>query len=99
VMVGQPAGVKLHAFNSRTTPELDASVSYVSADAVMDPRSEQSYFTVRLQVAPQSMQSLGDKRVLPGMQADVFIRTGERTFLGYLMQPLMDSFDKAWRER
>jgi HlyD family type I secretion membrane fusion protein len=100
LMVGQPAGVKLHAFNSRTTPELDASVSYVSADAATDARSEQSYFTVRLQVAPESLVTLGaDKKVLPGMQADVFIRTGERTFLGYLMQPLRDSFDKAWRER
>jgi hypothetical protein len=31
--------------------------------------------------------------------ADVFIRTGERTLLGYLIQPLTDSFDMAWRER
>jgi len=98
--MGMPAGVKLHAFNSRTTPELDASVSYISADAVIDARNDNSWFTVRLDVSPDSLALLAkDKRMLPGMQADVFIRTGQNTFLGYLMQPLRDSFDKAWRER
>lgn len=98
--VGLPAGVKLHAFNSRSTPELEATVSYISADAMVDARNDQSWFTVRLEVAADSLAQLGaEKRVLPGMQADVFIRTGQRTFLGYLMEPLMDSFRKAWRER
>jgi multidrug efflux pump subunit AcrA (membrane-fusion protein) len=36
---------------------------------------------------------------VPGMQADVFIRTGERTFMRYMLEPLIDSFDKAYRER
>jgi HlyD family type I secretion membrane fusion protein len=100
VAIGLPAGVKLHAFNARVTPELDAVVSYVSADAVVDARSDTSHFTVRLEVPPEALARVGgDKKVMPGMQADVFIRTGERTFLGYLMQPLVDSFDKAWRER
>lgn len=100
VTVGMPAGIKLHAFNSRTTLELPAAVSYVSADAVVDPRSDISWFTVRLEVPSQAMDMAGgDRRVMPGMQADVFIRTGERTFLRYLLQPLLDSFDMAFRER
>lgn len=100
VTVGLPAGIKLHAFNTRTTPELAAVVSYVSADAVVDPRNDMSWFTVRLDVPPQAMAAAGGGRqVMPGMQADVFIRTGERTFLRYMMQPLLDSFDKAYRER
>ena len=100
VAVGLPAGIKLHAFNTRTSLELPASVSYVSADAVIDPRSDMSWFTVRLEVPPQAMASAGgDRQVMPGMQADVFIRTGERTFLRYMLQPLLDSFDKAYRER
>lgn len=100
VAVGLPAGIKLHAFNSRTTLELPAAVSYVSADAVVDPRNDASWFTVRLEVGADALNHMGpDRQVMPGMQADVFIRTGERTFLRYLMQPLMDSFDKAYRER
>jgi len=75
-------------------------VSYVSADAAADPRTEQTWFTVRLDVAPEALDKIGSQnKVVPGMQTDVFIRTGQRTFLGYLMQPLSDSFRRAWRER
>ncbi len=100
VATGQPAGVKVHAFNSRTTPELNASVKYVAADATTDPRTEQSWFLVKVDVPAEEIKRLGaQQRLQPGMQADIFIRTGERTFWGYLMQPLADSFRKAWRER
>jgi len=100
VRIGQPAGIKLNAFNSRTSPELNGHVVYVSADAVVDPRNEQAYFIVKIDVPPAELARLGDRnKVQPGMQSDIFIRTGERTFFGYLVQPLADSFRKAWLER
>lgn len=99
VQLGQSTGIKLHAFNQRTTPELDGTVSYVAADAAQDNRTEQTYFMVRVEVPPAELERLQGERVQPGMQADLFIRTGERTFLGYLLQPLADSFRKAWMER
>ncbi len=99
VALGQPVGVKLHAFNSRTTPELNGIVTYVSADAVVDPRTEVAYFVVKSTVSESELARLGDQKVQPGMQADMFIVTGERTFLGYLFKPLSDSFNMAWRER
>lgn len=99
VSTGQATGIKLHAFNQRVMPELNGQVSYVSADAVTDPRSELSFFLVRVDVPAAELQRLGDARVMPGMQADLFIRTGERTFLAYLLEPLKDSFSKAWKER
>lgn len=99
VRTGQATGIKLHAFNQRATPELNGQVSYVSADTVTDARTELSYFLVRVEVSASEQQRLGEARVVPGMQADLFIRTGERTFLGYLIEPLKDSFNKAWRER
>lgn len=99
VQTGQRVGIKLHAFNQRTTPELDGNVSYVSADSALDPRTEQSYFLVKVDVNSEEMSRLGDQKVQPGMQADLFIRTGERTFLGYILQPLSDNFKKAWLER
>ncbi len=99
VVQGQEVGIKLHAFNARTTPELKGQVSYVSADAVVDPRSEMSYFVIKATVTSDELKRLGDQKVQPGMQTDMFIITGERTFLGYLFKPLADSFNKAWRER
>lgn len=96
---GQPAGVKVHAFNRRTTPELTGEVAYVSPDAAIDPRTEGAYFVVKVTVPAAELQRLGDQKVQPGMLADLYIRTGERTFLGYLLEPLTDSFSKAWLER
>jgi HlyD family type I secretion membrane fusion protein len=99
VVVGQAAGIKVNAFNSRTAPELNGHVTYVAADAVVDPRTELAYFIVKLDVPATELARLGDNKVQPGMTADVFIRTGERTFFGYLMQPLTETFRKAWLER
>ncbi len=99
VAKGQTVGIKLHAFNSRTTPELKGELSYVSADAVVDQRTETSYFVVKATVSADELRRLGEQKVQPGMQTDMFIITGERTFLGYLFKPLADSFNKAWRER
>ncbi len=99
VAKGQTVGIKLHAFNSRTTPELKGELSYVSADAVVDQRTETSYFVVKATVSADELRRLGEQKVQPGMQTDMFIITGERTFLGYLFKPLADSFNKSWRER
>jgi HlyD family type I secretion membrane fusion protein len=100
VRAGQLAGVKLHAFNSRSLPELDGRVTYVSADAATDPRTEQSWFIAKVDIPASELGKLGEgNRLQPGMLADVYIHTGERTFLGYLLEPLTDSFRKAWLER
>ena len=100
VALGQAAGIKVNAFNSRTAPELNGRVFYVAPDAAIDPRTEQPYFVVKLDVPSSELARLGEhNKVQPGMTADVFIRTGERTFFGYLMQPLSETFRKAWLER
>jgi HlyD family type I secretion membrane fusion protein len=99
VHTGLEAGVRLHAFDRRKTPEVSGSVTYVSADVIEDPKLGMAYFMVRVEVSPAEMARLGDNRVQPGMLADVFVRTGERTFLGYLLEPITSSFSKAWRER
>jgi HlyD family type I secretion membrane fusion protein len=99
VRVGHRAGIRINAFNARVLPEINGLVTYVSPDAVSEARTEQTYFVVRLEVDAAEVARLGDNRLNPGMQCDVFIRTGERTFLGYLLQPLTDTFRKAWLER
>lgn len=97
--VGLPAGVKLSAFEQRTTPELNGQVSYVSADVIEDAKTNIAYFLIKVEVPETELRRLKNQSIQPGMLADVFVRTGERTFLGYLMDPLVDSFNKAWREK
>lgn len=93
-----PAGIKLTAFNQRTTPELAGEVRYVSADVLQDPQSGVFYYVARIEVPEVEVARLGDKQLQPGMTAEVFVRTGERTMADYLLQPLRDSFRRAWLE-
>jgi HlyD family type I secretion membrane fusion protein len=97
--LGLPTGVKLSAFDQRSTPELEGKVSYVSADAMEEAKTGTAYFLVKVEVPETELKRLKGRIIQPGMMADVFIRTGERTFFGYLLDPLVHSFNKAWREK
>lgn len=98
VKPGLPAGIKFTAFNQRTTPEINGELQYVSADSLQDPQTGLSYYLARVEVPPNETKRLKDNELLPGMMADVFIRSGERTMAQYLIQPLRDSFQRAWLE-
>lgn len=98
VRLGLPAGVKFTAFNQRKTPELAGELRYVSADVLQDPQTGTSYYVARVEVPESEVERLGDKQLQPGMMAEVFMRTGERTMADYLLQPLQDSFRRAWLE-
>jgi len=100
VKLGQPALLRLTAFNARTTPEIDGTVARISADVSSDPKTGQGYYTVRVAIPPDQIARLGsDIRLVPGMPAEAHLQMGERTVLSYLTKPLVDQIAKAWRER
>ena len=96
--VGHQAMVLFSAFSQRTLPTIVGAVSYVSADSRADPRTGEPYFVARIEIEPGELAKLGERRIQPGMPAEVMIRTGERTALQYLTQPFLDSINRAWRE-
>jgi HlyD family secretion protein len=96
--LGQAAVVRFSAFQ-RTTPELNGTVSRISADAVADPRTAAAYYTVRIFLTGEELAKLGEIRLIPGMPVEVFIQTGDRTVIAYLMKPLYDQIKRAFRER
>jgi len=98
LFAGQEADVVFTAFPQRTTPRLLGSVVYVSADRFEDERSGEAFYLARVAVSDDEAARLGERRLQPGMPADVMIKTGARTALDYLVQPLRDSILKAWRE-
>ena len=98
VYEGMPARVRLTAFNARTTPLLEGLVTSVSADRMTDPVTGQSYFTARV-VPVAGTQGFDVSTLKPGMQAEVFLVTAERTALDYLLEPLTRSFARAGREQ
>jgi HlyD family secretion protein len=109
VKAGQPATVRLSALNQRVTPMIDGSVTYLSADTISDRPSmltetpeatDRGSFIVRVKLDEKDVKAkVPDFKPTPGMPADLYIRTGERTFFDYLMEPVMDSFTRAFREK
>jgi HlyD family type I secretion membrane fusion protein len=98
VQIGRPANVRIAALNHRTTPVISSQVAYVSADKLTDKQTQQTYYRVRLNLDIDQLP-ISDRALLaPGMPAEVFIATTERTMLRYLFRPIEDSFAKALRE-
>jgi HlyD family secretion protein len=99
LQVGQKTLLRLSAFNQRTTPELNGVVSRVSPDVTTDQRTGQSYYTIRVSMPPEEIARLGEAKLIPGMPAEAFVQTGDRTVLSYLMKPLSDQLMRAFREK
>ncbi|MGJ4999088.1 HlyD family type I secretion periplasmic adaptor subunit [Bradyrhizobium sp. HKCCYLR20261] len=99
VLQSQQALVRFAAFNQRRTPELEGLVHSVAADLSKDERSGEPYFTVRVEIPEFELARLDGKKLVPGMPAEIHIRTGDRTALSYLIKPLEDQLSKAFRER
>ncbi|WP_173046072.1 HlyD family type I secretion periplasmic adaptor subunit [Bosea sp. ANAM02] len=99
----QLASVRLTALNQRVTPMVSGRVIYISADALPDEK-QRAYpgvpdlYVVRARLDPNGVAAIPDFQPTPGMPADVYIQTHERTFFEYLMQPLKDSMARAFRE-
>lgn len=99
VHVGQTASVKFTAFNARTTPELNGRVTRVSADLVRDQANSAGYYVVRAALSGTELEKLADQKPVAGMPVELHINGAERTALDYLVKPLMDQFQRAFRER
>jgi HlyD family secretion protein len=98
VRVGQEVTLRFAAFDSRTTPELFGQVSRISADALTDEASQVAYYRTEVVLEPGELAKLQGHAIIPGMPVEVFIRTGERTPLAYLVKPLAEYFNRAFRE-
>lgn len=90
VHVGLPVEMVFASFNQRVTPRIPGTVSVVSADRTTDERTGEPYYKVQAKVTESGMRLLKDYQVRPGMPVEVFVITGERTMMNYLLRPLLD---------
>jgi len=97
VFEGQEAVLRFPVFDQRTTPELFGAVSRVSADAFTDEATGIRYYEVEIVLSEGEIERL-DRTLLPGMPVEAFIRTEDRTPMTYLLRPLTDYFNRAFRE-
>jgi len=99
VREGLHARIRLTAFNRATTPELTARVAMVSPASSKDAATGQEHYTAYVQLSEDALLKIKDLRLVPGMPAEVFITTQERTAGSYLVKPFTDQMNRAFRER
>jgi membrane fusion protein, type I secretion system len=105
IAVGEKAVVRIMAGNQRTTPEITGLLTRISADLTHEQQQQnsaqppQAYYTVRIALPEDQVARLKNIRLVPGMPAEAFIQTHERSPLEYLLKPLREQLARTFRER
>lgn len=95
---GLKAEVRLTPYKARVIPNLIGTVREVSPDAIYDQDAHQLYYKVIVEISPEQLKRYPDVRLMSGMPAEVFIDLGSSSLLQYLFQPMIDSFNRSFRE-
>ena len=94
--------MRFPAFKTRTLPRIEGRLVSVSADRLLEDQGGQKmpYYLGRVEIAEDGLSALRQARleILPGMPAEVLVRTGERTLLQYLVAPLRDLAARSLKE-
>lgn len=99
LFVNQEVSLRFSSLDQRETPELFGKVVQISADAFEDQSSKVRYYRAEIVLNEDEINRLPEGATLiPGMPAETFIRTKDRTPLAYLIKPFTDYFAKAFRE-
>ncbi|MGE8392650.1 HlyD family type I secretion periplasmic adaptor subunit [Pseudomonas sp. BIGb0427] len=94
-----PVDILFTAFNQSSTPRVSGEVALISADQLLDDKTGQPYYVLRSTVSEQALARLDGLVIKPGMPAELFVRTGERSMLNYLFKPLLDRAGTALTEQ
>ena len=98
VYLDQVARIKFSAFNHRTTPEIMGAIAHISPATTVSPQTGEAFYIANLQIAPAEMAKLDGLDLMPGMPVEVYLSTREQTAAAYLARPLMDQFERAFKE-
>ena len=98
VYVGQEATLRFSALNTRTTPEIFGEVVTKSADVFTDEQTGISFYRLEVRLKPGELEKLEGQELVPGMPVEVYVQTGTRTPLEYMVKPITDYFNRALRE-
>lgn len=96
--IGSKTQIRLTAYNQRSHLPLDGEISYVAADQSVDDKSNVSYYVARARIAPASLTANPDIRLYPGMPAEVLIVHKPRSAIDYMVSPIAESLNRAFRE-
>ena len=95
---GLPVEVRFTALNQRNMSPIMGTLTAFSADRLVEARTAKSYYLGRVEIKETQWGKLPDITIMPGMQTEVMILTGENTVLQYLLKPITSSFNRAFRD-
>ncbi|UVW28133.1 HlyD family type I secretion periplasmic adaptor subunit [Massilia sp. H6] len=98
------AGLKVElmfsAFNTNRTPHIEGEVVSVAADRNVEERTGMPYYVVHVKVTQAGAKKIAENKmdIRPGMPVELFVKTGERTMMNYLLKPLVDRAQSSMSE-
>jgi protease secretion system membrane fusion protein len=99
VKPGLIVDINLHNFPSETRLVIEGKVISVSADLLTDQNpNAPPYFLGLVEVTDSGIKKLGKNQLQAGMEADVVIKTGERSLLSYIIKPLFRRLNSSLKE-
>ncbi len=99
VWLNQSVRIRFTAFDRRTTPELIGTVERLAPDAETDLKAGVWFYRAEIAFKQSELDKLGGGLLKPGMPAEAYIETGERSPFEYFSKPLKDQFARAFVER
>lgn len=98
VRAGLPVELMFTAFNRNLTPHVPGEVTQISADRLIDEITGEPYYQLIAKVSPEGIEMMPDLTVKPGMPVEMFVKTGERTMMNYLLKPFVDRLKLSMTE-
>jgi protease secretion system membrane fusion protein len=100
VYTGLPTELIFSAFNANRTPHIPGVVETVSADRKVEERTGAAFYVVKVKVTPKGHQMMAEHKMdaRPGMPVELFVKTGERTMMSYLLKPIFDRAHSSMSE-
>ncbi|MEL7000880.1 MAG: HlyD family efflux transporter periplasmic adaptor subunit, partial [Pseudomonadota bacterium] len=94
----QETVLRFSGLNTRTTPELFGEVKNISRDSIVDEQTGMAYYKAEVAFREGELEKLEGEELIAGMPVEVYIQTGDRTPLNYMVKPITDYFNRAMRE-
>ena len=103
IRTGQVAQIRFTSMHERDMPEMTGKVLDVSGDSFQDQKSGESFYKARIEVSGDSLKKIAQLRgrndvVRPGLPVEVVVPVRKRTVLGYLLEPINETFWRSFHE-
>lgn len=103
VRQGQQAFVRFDSLHEKTLPALKGVVTRISADAMTDERTGETYYTAEISIPAEEMRQIeelpGAHTLRAGIPVSIQIPTRKRTALQYALEPLTGAVRRSLHEQ